>query len=155
ANDSTTGKPFPPLGNAEALAGKVALLDRGGCEFGLKALNAQNAGAVAVVIANNEDDLALSPGPGAVGDQVTVPVLLVASSSGQALRGDAAVMLAGIQPDPDRFYGLDDDGRVRLYAPSTFQCCSTYLPVHTDIHPNQLVEPAALRSHHSHIYVDV
>jgi len=155
ANDSTTGKPFPPLGNAEALAGKVALLDRGGCEFGLKALNAQNAGAVAVVIANNEDDLALSPGPGAVGDQVTVPVLLVASSSGQALRGDAAVMLAGIQPDPDRFYGLDDDGRVRLYAPSTFQGGSTYSHVDTDMQPNALMEPAETSSLNSHIFMDV
>ena len=39
--------------NAAALAGKIALIDRGTCTFAVKAKNAQVAGAAAVVIANN------------------------------------------------------------------------------------------------------
>ena len=35
------------------LFGKIALVSRGTCEFGLKSLNAQNAGAIAVIIYNN------------------------------------------------------------------------------------------------------
>jgi hypothetical protein len=36
--------------NAAAVAGKIALVNRGACEFGVKALNAQNAGAKAVIV---------------------------------------------------------------------------------------------------------
>jgi hypothetical protein len=36
------------------VAGRIALIDRGVCEFGLKALNAQQSGATGVVIANND-----------------------------------------------------------------------------------------------------
>ena len=36
-----------------SIAGKIALIDRGTCNFRSKALAAQNAGAVGVIIANN------------------------------------------------------------------------------------------------------
>jgi len=32
-------------------AGKLVLINRGGCEFGVKVLNAENRGAVGVVVA--------------------------------------------------------------------------------------------------------
>ena len=38
---------------ANYFTGKFALINRGGCEFGQKALNAQNAGATGVIIVNN------------------------------------------------------------------------------------------------------
>ena len=41
------------LTNASVVAGKVALLDRGTCGFVVKVKNAQNAGAIAVIIGNN------------------------------------------------------------------------------------------------------
>src|SRR5262249_50821886 len=41
-----------PLTNAAQIAGKVALLDRGGCTFTVKVKNAQNAGAIAVIVAD-------------------------------------------------------------------------------------------------------
>ena len=37
-------------------AGKIALIDRGGCFFEQKVFNAQNAGAIGVIIANNVSD---------------------------------------------------------------------------------------------------
>ena len=33
---------------------KIALVDRGTCDFATKVLNAQMAGAIAVIVANNE-----------------------------------------------------------------------------------------------------
>jgi len=45
-----------PFLNAADVAGKIALIDRGACEFGVKALNAENAGAIGVVIMNNQPE---------------------------------------------------------------------------------------------------
>jgi hypothetical protein len=41
------------LSNASSVAGKIALLDRGTCGFVVKVKNAQNAGAIAVIVGNN------------------------------------------------------------------------------------------------------
>lgn len=79
---------------AGSLTGKVALVRRGTCEFGTKALNAEKAGAIAVFIVNNNvaangDDCAQIPiGPGAVGAQVTVPVFFLSRSMAAALIAD-------------------------------------------------------------------
>lgn len=45
-----------PLKNAFELRGKIAVLQRGLCDFVTKVLHAQRAGAVAVLVANNCDD---------------------------------------------------------------------------------------------------
>ncbi len=64
--------------NGEQLDGNIAMIDRGSCEFGAKALAAEELGAVAVIICNNvPDPLTLTMAPGAVGDQVTIPTLMV------------------------------------------------------------------------------
>jgi hypothetical protein len=60
---SAAGPECNPLSAANALAvnNNIALIDRGVCGFTVKVKNAQNAGAKAVVIANN---IAGSPPPG-------------------------------------------------------------------------------------------
>jgi hypothetical protein len=72
--------------NATELAGKIAFLYRGDCEFGAKALNAQNAGSVAVVIVNNVPGDPIGLGAGAVGAQVTIPVVMITDVDGAFLR---------------------------------------------------------------------
>ena len=78
---------------AGSLAGKIALVFRGdgtananngACEFGLKAYNAQQAGAVAVIIVNREEQVA-GMAAGANGGTVTIPVIMVGLSTGQAI----------------------------------------------------------------------
>jgi hypothetical protein len=64
------------------LTGKVALVYRGTCEFGAKALEAQNAGAVAVIIVNNIPGAPIAMGAGAVGGSVTIPVIMVSQADG-------------------------------------------------------------------------
>lgn len=73
--------------NAAEVSGKIALIDRGGCEFGAKALRAQTAGAIGVVIFNNAPG-GSTPGmlAGAVGAQVTIPVVMLSYEDGQTIR---------------------------------------------------------------------
>jgi hypothetical protein len=73
-----------PFTNAAAVAGKIAIIDRGVCTFVVKVKNAQNAGAVGVVIVNN-----ISPGaPGMAGTDatITIPALSVSLADGNAIK---------------------------------------------------------------------
>lgn len=64
------------------LTGKIALIYRGSCEFGAKALAAQNAGAVGVIIVNNAAGAPIPMGAGAQGANVTIPVVMVSNVDG-------------------------------------------------------------------------
>ncbi len=76
-----------PINGAE-LAGKIALIDRGSCEFGLKCLNAEQGGAIAAIVINNAPgNGAIVMGAGAVGGQVTIPSVMVPYEVGQLIRG--------------------------------------------------------------------
>ncbi len=74
-----------PARNAAELNGNVALIDRGDCDFDRKALNAQNAGAVAAIICNYADAL-VNMGPVSVGNQVNIPVVSMRYSNCLTLR---------------------------------------------------------------------
>ncbi len=74
------------LVNASALAGKIAVIDRGSCEFGFKMLSAEQAGAVGVIICNNVPDPPITMAPGAVGDQVTIPGLMISQGDCEVLK---------------------------------------------------------------------
>lgn len=71
--------------SANAFLGKAALISRGGCEFGVKVLNAQQAGAISAVVYNNAGDGLINMGPGAVGNQVTIPSIFIGQTNGVAL----------------------------------------------------------------------
>ncbi|OIQ23261.1 T9SS-dependent M36 family metallopeptidase [Lacinutrix sp. MedPE-SW] len=71
--------------NASEIAGNIAILRRGSCEFGAKVLAAENAGAVAVIVVNNVSTPPIEMGPGAVGDQVTIPSVMVSFLDGDAM----------------------------------------------------------------------
>jgi hypothetical protein len=74
-----------PATNSGDLAGKIAVIRRGVCEFGFKALVAQNAGAIAVVVINNVEGTPIVMAGGDFGDQVTIPVLMVSDVTGAAI----------------------------------------------------------------------
>jgi hypothetical protein len=80
-----------PLINASAVAGKIAVVYRGTCNFSTKALNAQNAGAVAVIIINRDPDPVGMAG-GTDGALITIPVVMIGSGPGLDI---TTAMLAG------------------------------------------------------------
>ena len=67
------------------LTGKIAVVFRNTCEFGAKALNAQNAGAVGVIVINRNPSEVIAMGAGATGANVTIPVVMVDINDGLAL----------------------------------------------------------------------
>lgn len=75
-----------PLTNAAAINGNIAIVYRGNCEFGAKALACQQAGATAVVVINNNNLPAINIGAGLVGNQVTIPVVHLSQANGSILR---------------------------------------------------------------------
>jgi len=67
--------------------GKIAMIDRGTCDFSLKVLNAENAGATAVVVANNQPGGIIMAG-GALGAQVTIGSLIIQQIDGDAIKDE-------------------------------------------------------------------
>jgi hypothetical protein len=67
------------------LSGQIALIDRGNCTFVVKVKNAQNAGAVAAVIANNQGDSIFTMG--GTDSTISIPSVFVGRTDGQTIRG--------------------------------------------------------------------
>lgn len=85
------------------VTGKVALIDRGVCNFILKAQNAQTNGAVAVIIADNQNGA--TPPPLAGSGTASIPSVSVTRASGQTLRalpaGTTVTLRRQAAPDHD------------------------------------------------------
>lgn len=67
------------------LAGKIVLIARGTCEFGLKVYLAEQAGARAVILYNRDNAL-LNCGPGGFGALATIPFAMISREDGDILR---------------------------------------------------------------------
>lgn len=76
------------LTNGADINNKIAVVYRGDCQFGTKALNAQVAGAIAVVVINNIPGGPVGMGPGTDGPNVTIPVVMIGMEDGALLRNE-------------------------------------------------------------------
>ena len=98
ADDGTAGENIQgnPL-SAEAcngplindMTGYIAIIYRNTCEFGYKALQAQNAGAVGVIILNRDPEV-VGMGGGVEGLNVTIPTVMLSSVDGATLTNEMA-----------------------------------------------------------------
>ena len=70
------------------VSGKIALVQRGTCNFDVKVLNAQNKGAIAVVVYNNVVGPDVSMGAANYGGLITIPAVFISLSDGSALKAD-------------------------------------------------------------------
>ncbi|MCB0547774.1 MAG: T9SS type A sorting domain-containing protein [Phaeodactylibacter sp.] len=86
--------------NGDEISGKIAMISRGSCEFGVKVKNAEDEGAVAVIIANRapigltvgtHTDGTVWMGAGAVGDSTTVPSMFITYEDRKTLEDLMAV----------------------------------------------------------------
>lgn len=123
--------------NGAALAGKIAIIDRGSCGFAVKVKNAQNAGAAAVVIANTSAGTWGSMG--GADATITIPSVIVQYADGVAFK--AAAVTGGMVDLPATKAGMDSAGRTRLYSPWVVATGSTFSHFDTTLSPNALMEP--------------
>jgi hypothetical protein len=73
-------------GNTPTVSGNVVLVFRGTCQFSWKAMQAQNAGAIGIIIVNNIPGVAaMSMGAGNYSSTVTIPVVGLSYQDGMAL----------------------------------------------------------------------
>ena len=82
-----------PLTNGEELSGAVLLVHRGSCSFMEKALNVEQAGALAVIVINNKDsEAAFAMGSDEQPHGVKILTMMVSKHVGQDLRhpGDSS-----------------------------------------------------------------
>jgi hypothetical protein len=82
------------------VTGAVALVDRGGCNFFTKALNAQAAGAIGVIVCNNDTDNpddVINLG-GNDGCAVTIPTVMLSYNDCQTIRMETGVMATYTAP---------------------------------------------------------
>ncbi len=74
-------------GRPDTFTGKAAVIERGGCEFGVKVLNAEQAGAAFAIVYNTPagGEELINMGPGAVGQDVTITSIFVGNTAGQGI----------------------------------------------------------------------
>ncbi|MBL8299627.1 MAG: peptidase, partial [Rhodanobacteraceae bacterium] len=128
------------LTNAAAVAGNIALLDRGSCAFTIKVKNAQNAGAIGAIIANNA--ATGLPGMGGADATITIPSLGVTQALGTSIRAQLALpaVVNGTLGYISTLSGTNS-GCVRMFAPNPIQPGSSVSHFHSEANPNLLMEP--------------
>lgn len=129
------------LDNPAAIAGNIAIIDRGTCAFVLKAANAQAAGATGVIIANN---VVANPPPGLGGTDPTIviPTVSLTQADGNLIKAALPAVQVALVIDPARLQGADDAGRPRLFMPNPVQGGSSGSHYDSNMLPNALMEPA-------------
>ena len=128
------------LTNGSAIAGRIALIDRGTCGLTIKTKNAQLAGAIAVIVANNA---AGSFGPfDGTDSTITIPSIGIAQADGAAIRAAlSSNVTALLFLDPAIVAGADSSGHPRLYVPAVFAGGSSMYHFDVSASPNLLMEP--------------
>ena len=94
-----------PFTNSASISGKIALADRGICNFTVKVANAQAAGAIAMIVANNVGDGILTMG--GTDASITIPSIMVGQSDGAAIRAESGAANVTMQPSVMRDGSLD------------------------------------------------
>ncbi|HEY0157379.1 MAG TPA: PA domain-containing protein [Thermoanaerobaculia bacterium] len=129
--------------NADAVAGKLALVDRGECTFVVKARNAQAAGAIGVIVVDNRRDTCQPPSMGSSsgdGGDITIPAISVTQDDGSLLRSVNGAR-GTIRTDPSQLAGTNQN-YMRLYAPCTEEPGSSTHHWDVNASPNLLMEPS-------------
>ena len=142
-------EPFNAL-NTKAVQGKVAFVTLGVCTVAIKTKNAQNAGAIAVIIGDTVAENAMQPIPiGGWDKTVTIPVVRIFKTDADKLRPILAKRsrtASGVFASLGRgggaqYAGADPLGRALLYAPNPFISGSSVSHFDRTMFRNQLMEP--------------
>lgn len=91
------------------VSGKIALIDRGTCNFSIKAYNAQLKGALAVIICNNQATGIFSMAPGTNAELITIPSFMLSLEDCNVIRGSIEGSTVTVSQ------GVDDSGETVLW----------------------------------------
>jgi hypothetical protein len=128
--------------NGAQVTGKIALVDRGTCNFTVKVKTCQDAGAIGVIVVDNVSG---SPPAGMAGTDatITIPSVRVTQADGGTLKAQIASGLnATLTTDPALLAGADAQGRMMLYTPDPLQPGSSVSHWDVSATPNLLMEPS-------------
>ncbi len=132
-----------PFVNAAALAGKIALIERGICNFTVKVKNAQLNGAIGALIFNNA---ATGPAPmGGSDSTILISSLGITQALGNSILANLPVNVT-LGVDTSAPLAGTNSGCVRMFAPNPVQSGSSVSHFHSDAFPNLLMEPSLNRS---------
>src|SRR6218665_404143 len=142
-------EPFNAV-NTRAVAGKVAFINLGICTAAVKAKNAQNAGAVGVLIGDIVAETAMQPAPlGGWDKTLTIPAVRIFQTDAAKLTASlakrsrtASGVFASLGRNAGAQYaGADTQGRALMYAPNPFISGSSISHFDRTMFRNQLMEP--------------
>jgi hypothetical protein len=133
--------------NAKAVNGKIALINRGNCGYTTKVKNAQNAGAIGVIVTDNV------PGPvggmGGVDPTITIPSVRVTQEAGAQIvadiklrNGKTAGTVGKFERSKTEQFGTDAAQRMTMFTPNPYQPGSSVVHFNTSATRNQLMEPS-------------
>lgn len=133
--------------NALAVRGNIALVDRGSCDFVTKAKNVQTAGAIGMVVADNQPgDVA---GMSGNDPTIAIPSVRITQANGVSIKASLqrrsrtqSGVVASLGINQNRLAGTDAQGRILMYTPTIYSPGSTVSHYTTEAKPNQLMEPS-------------
>lgn len=133
--------------NTVAVLDKIAMVSRGGCPFVVKVKNAQVAGAIGVIVADN------APGPaagmGGADPTITIPSLRVSQADGITIAasltkpdGTTTGTIGKFERSKTLLAGTDSMQRLTMFTPNPYQSGSSVSHYNTSAKRNQLMEPS-------------
>lgn len=133
--------------NADAVRRKIALVSRGTCGFAVKVKNAQDAGAIGVIVADNAPGAVA--GMGGADPSIRIPALRVTQADGAMIvaglskpNGNTAGTVAKFELSKTSLSGADAQRRITMFTPNPYQPGSSVSHYNTTATRNQLMEPA-------------
>jgi hypothetical protein len=133
--------------NAAAVRRNIALVSRGTCAFTIKVKNAQDAGAIGVIVADNAPGAVT--GLGGADPTVTIPAVRVSQADGAIIaasltkpNGNTAGTVGKFELSKTLLAGADAKRRITMYTPNPYEPGSSVSHYNTTASRNQLMEPA-------------
>jgi hypothetical protein len=133
--------------NAAAVRRNIALVSRGTCGFTVKVKNAQDAGAIGVIVADNAPGAVV--GMGGADASITIPAVRVTQADGALIaasltkpNGSVAGTVGKMERSKTQFSGADAQRRITMFTPNPYQPGSSVSHYNTSATRNQLMEPS-------------
>jgi hypothetical protein len=137
--------------NRLAVRGNIAMVDRGACSFDVKVKNAQDAGAIGVIVVDNTPGgppAGLGIGSPTVSAAITIPAARISLEDGARIKTALVTrsrttsgVVATLGANPARRAGADGAGRPLIYTPNPRIGGSSVSHWDTSATRNLLMEP--------------